>query len=257
MTYHHKHVSELPDSPVVECTWATGVELARAALYGTTREPPATGVEREALRVAGGGSNEGGSTYMQMAAGCQRRYGWSPSVTESLVAAPGRGYFLGVQGEYAALPDHYRRWDPGFAAGHSAVVYNIDGPLMWCDPLVPPTVDGWVGEPISWPTVTAYFRALPGAHIATAKLAVPPPAWHMTIASGTRDIEYARMSPTGCVAEWLHYPWSGHASGAPIATPVDRKTCSTGSVNRLAVVKTGKLAGKLVRETSQVVFHQA
>jgi hypothetical protein len=196
--YVHVHVTELGDpGGIVECTWATGLELARAALNGTPRQPPATAAEREALRIAGGGSDIAGANYLELAAGCQRRYGWSPAISTALPAAPGPGTFLGVQGRYSALPAHYRRWDPAFGGGHSAVVYNLDGTLEWCDPLAPPSVRdpkggtiAWQGEPIEWGVVAAYFRALPGAQVAAARLNVPPPApapqlWLVTVTQRT------------------------------------------------------------------------
>lgn len=185
--YQQVHVTELFDpGGIVECTWATGLELARAALNGTPRMPPATAAEREALRVAGGGSDSGGSNYDQLAAGCQHRYGWSPALTTTFPASLPPGYFYGVQGNYHALPAHYQRWDPAFAARplapHSSVFYNIDGNEMWCDPLAPPSVRDpkggtapWVGEPITYAVVKAYFAALPGAHVAIAKINQPGP----------------------------------------------------------------------------------
>jgi hypothetical protein len=175
VTYQHTHVSELPDpAGVVECTWATGVELARAALAGSSKQPPATAAEREALRASGGGSDTAGATYEQLAMGLGARYGLHVVPTLALPAPEiPEGTFLGVQGLYSSLPAHYRRWDLAFTGAHSLVVYKLNGVLTVCDPLAPwdPT---WHGEPITWAAVCAYHDALTGAKVIAVRLPTPP-----------------------------------------------------------------------------------
>ena len=178
MTYTHVHVSERPDpAGVVECTWATGVELARAALAGTAQVPPASAGEREALRASGGGSDTAGSTYTQLAMGLGARYGLFLTPTLDLPATEiPECTFLGVQGLASHLPVHYQRWDPGFAAtgdrsSHSLVVFKLNGVLTICDPLAPLDT-AWHGEPITWAAVRAYHDALTGAKVIAVKL--PP-----------------------------------------------------------------------------------
>jgi hypothetical protein len=170
MTYTHSHVSELPDSPVVECTWATGVELARAALAGSSRQPPATAAEREALRAAGGGSDTSGATYDQLAVGLGNRYGLFTVPTLALPATEiPEGVFLGVQGLYSRLPTWYRRWDTAFTGAHSLVVYKLGGFLRVCDPLTPWDAS-WRGDLIAWVSVVAFHTALLGAKVIAVKL---------------------------------------------------------------------------------------
>lgn len=174
MSYTHTHVSERPDpAGVVECTWATGVELARAALAGSAKQPLATAAEREALRASGGGSDSAGATYDQLAMGLGARYGLFPVPTYALPAIEiPEGVFLGVQGLYSRLPTHYRRWST-FTGAHSLVVFKLGGVLTICDPLTPWDT-AWHGEPITWVAVVAYHDALTGAKVIAVKLPTPP-----------------------------------------------------------------------------------
>lgn len=259
VTYTQVHVSEVPDNPVVECTWATGLELARAALWGTAKEPPATTSEREALRVAGGGSDTAGANYGQLAHGCQQRYGWSPAVSSVLPPPPGVGWFYGVQGLYSALPDHYRRWDGNFTGGHSSVVYNLDGTLMWCDPLAPwnTTSAGgvktpWQGEPITWGVVTAYFKALPGARVASARLNVPPRAYSLLIPAHA-VVEHSSMNAKGqVVLPWQRDTWGASPSSAPCTAATTRPTTVAGVTAAVVRVLGGKYASQWVHMNGQV-----
>ena len=260
MGYTQVHVTEMGDpGGIVECTWATGLELARAALWGTTREPPATAAEREALRIAGGGSDTAGANYDKLAAGCQSRYGWSPALSSTLPAAPAVGSFLGVQGLYSALPDHYRRWDPGFSGGHSAVVYNLSGTLMWCDPLAPTSVRdpkggtiAWQGEPISWSAVAAYFRALPGARVATARLNVPPRA-HSLLIPAHAVVEHNSMNAKGqVVLPWQRDTWGPTPSSAPCTAATTKPTTISGVTATVVRVTGGKYANQWVHMNGQV-----
>lgn len=206
MSYTHTHVSEKPDpAGVVECTWATGVELARAALAGSSKQPPATFYEREQLRMYGGGSDTKGSTYEQLAMGLGARYGLFVVPTLDLPASIPEGTFLGVQGLYSHLPTHYQRWGPTFAAtgsksSHSVVVFKLNGVLMICDPLAPWDTT-WHGEPITWAAVVAFHTPLlVGARVIAVKLPTPPETsttgdemaglgWTMTkVESGTLTI---------------------------------------------------------------------
>ena len=258
MTYTQVHVSEVPDNPVVECTWATGLELARAALYGTSKEPPATTTEREQLRIAGGGSDVRGANYDQLAAGCQHRYGWSPAVSAVFPAAPAKGYFIGVQGLYGALPAHYRRWDANFTGGHSAVVYNLDGTLMWCDPLAPWSTHGaggvvspWQGEPIAWGVVSAYFHALPGAHVAVAKVNVPPASYSLIIPAHA-VVEHNSMNSSGkIILPWQRDTWGPSPSSAPCTAATTRPT-TAGVTATVVRVTGGKYANQWVHMNGQV-----
>lgn len=257
MAYTQVHVSEVPDSPVVECTWATGLELARAALYGTEKEPPATPAEREALRIAGGGSDTSGANYEQLAHGCQSRYGWSPAVGASLVR-PAPGVFLGVQGNMHAVPDHYKRWDPHFGslpvAAHSLVVYNLSGAIMWCDPLAPAVVNGkpWQGEPVSWGVVEAYFAALPGARVATARVNVPPNGYALLIPAGA-TVEHAPANGKGQIAlPWQEDVWGSSPSSAPCTAATTRPTTVPGVTATVVRVLAGKYGGQWVHMNGQV-----
>jgi hypothetical protein len=161
MSYVHIHVSEKPDpAGVVECTWATGLELVRAALYGSPKCPPADANEREQLRRAGGGSDTKGSTYEQLAMGMGARFGVYVVPTAALPATEiSEGTFLGVQGLYSHLSTHYRRWQPSFTGAHSVVIYKVGGILRICDPLAPWDLS-WHGEPITWGAVRAFHTPL-------------------------------------------------------------------------------------------------
>ena len=174
MAYIHVHVSETPDpAAIVECTWATGVELVRAYFGGA--KPPATAAEREALRVAGGGSDYAGATYTMLQAGVKARYGVDLSLSLALPSTEiGEGTFLGVQGLYSQLPYRLQWPDRSFAATgtkstHSAVVFKLGGQLLWCDPMVPWN-SAWHGEAISWAEVVHYHSNLLGARVATVHL---------------------------------------------------------------------------------------
>ena len=106
--------------------------------------------------------------------------GWAPELLDALpVTPPAVGEYLGVQGYYPALPAAIRNsgTDPDFGTGngdghHSVTIYYRTGPLVICDPLVPKTVNGalWMGQPVTWAQVQAYFRVLPGAHVVRAKV---------------------------------------------------------------------------------------
>lgn len=178
MTYRHVHVSEVPDSPVVECTSASVLEVARAATNGLPSQPPATAAEREALRAASGASDVHGASIPLIAAGARRRYGVSLDVgpLPDLERVP-EGTFIAVQGDYHVLPRHFQRWDPHFAlrpgAGHCVTVFSLGG-LRWCDPLAP--WGAYAGEPVAPSVVRAYFASLPGAQTASALLRPPAPA---------------------------------------------------------------------------------
>ena len=180
--YRHEHCSEVPDRPVVECTAGTFVEHAHAAFY-PDRAIPTDAAEREALRVAMGQPDDRGATYAQGVAGCMKRYGWAPTLLGGLPGfPPAHGEYLGVQGWYPSLPAHYRRWFPGFGTkygngAHSVTVYSLNGSLMWCDPGAPELVKDpkggtmpWLGEPIAWPVVQAFHRALDGARVVRTRI---------------------------------------------------------------------------------------
>jgi hypothetical protein len=180
MGYKHVHVSEVPDNPVVECTIAAGLELARAALNGKRNQPPATAAEREKLRVACGVPDNEGASIADLSRGLRARYGLvvPPIGLPSNLATLPEGTFLAVQGNYHDLPAPYQRWDRHFAAqdpaGHCVTLYKLGGILHWCDPLAPwGPYTGDVAVPMF---VDAYFRGLPGAHCARVMLAAPPPA---------------------------------------------------------------------------------
>lgn len=149
MSYRGPFVSELPDRPVVECVWASGLNCALAVGATTT----ATGAEREALRVAGGGSDLTGANLTQLATAMHARYGLASRHTTGSAAAIGTalaaGSWLVVRGEYGALPAAYRH-QANTAFSHAVAV----GPGPWLvDPLETAPVHG---QAIDLPTVVAF-----------------------------------------------------------------------------------------------------
>ena len=206
--YQHVHVSEVPDSPVVECTIAAGLEVARAALSGTPKEPPATAAEREALRAASGVPDTQGASVPDLLRGLRARYGLvlsAAGLPADLPALPD-GTFLVVQGNYHDLPAHYQRWDAHFAsqdpAGHAVCVFRLGGGLMWCDPLAP--WGPYAGEPVAPAVVAAYFGGLPGAQTTRARLPAAPPAPPPPAAIGPRPAGATGwIEVTGSFFRWI------------------------------------------------------
>lgn len=171
--YHHVHVSEVPDSPVVECTTASVLEVVRAVLNGDPRQPPASPAEREALRQASGAPDNAGASLDDLQRGVSARYGLSLPVgpMPDLASLPD-GTFLAVQGNMHVVTDRLKKWDTAFGArpvaAHCVCVYRLAGKLMWCDPLAP--WYAYTGEPVAAETVYRYFQALPGARVMRGQL---------------------------------------------------------------------------------------
>lgn len=231
MTYSHVHVSEVPDNPVVECTTASVLEVVRAVMNGLPGQPPATAVEREALRAASDAPDNAGTNIPRVVAGAHTRYGISldvgAGVPADLSSLP-EGTFLAVQGNSHDLPIHYQRWDPGFAshdpAPHCVAVFKLNGILTWCDPLAP--WGPYVGEPIG-PAVVAQFSAgLPGAQYARGVLRVPPPApkpvtWTMHLAPGAQVevVPVNTAKPPQITGPAVKHTWGSKASSAGCSAP--------------------------------------
>jgi len=246
MTYAHVHVSEVPDSPVVECTIASGLEVARAALAGTPFQPPATWREREALRIACGVPDNRGASIADLRRGLSSRYGLRlPQTTLPVLATLPEGTFLAVQGDYHALPAHYQRWDPGFAkhmpAGHCVTVFRQDGVLVWCDPLAP--WGAYAGEPVAASIVEAYFDALPGAACTRAELPAQP-SYELVISPGAtvQAASFGRACIDHFHAEPTH---AEHASTAPCSAPKEYPMCGGGTAT-IVKVSSGTFAGSWV-----------
>lgn len=161
--------------PWIDCTFSAGLMLWLKATLGGV---PHDRNEREQLRIASG-DVVGGSSLYDLKRGIANRY------HKTVVLAPfsgasaqqrlARGDGMVIQGIYAALPAHYTRFDPGFAAqgdksahamyfqGHDSKGYQhldatktmvVDAYVM--DPLGRGSYDG---EWISWAAVVQYARA--------------------------------------------------------------------------------------------------
>ena len=235
MAYQHVHVSEVPDSPVVECTIASGLMVARAGLYGSPKEPPATAAERESLRVACGvPDNKGAHIEPDLIRGVMHRYGL-PLIASGLpifTTAPDDTYWA-VQGNYAALPSHFQRWDRAFAKkplpGHCVCVRKVAGALIWDDPLAP--WGPYSGEPVTPAIVAAYFRARPGARTTVAHVPVPQHA--IRVVRGT-VVEYPtvvepqagvfRVVPGKTVKQKYTGPTAAFPCSSPVYDPVAKTT---------------------------------
>lgn len=129
--YSPRFVTETDENPPwTDCTWASGLMLANKASGG---KYPATRAEREALRKASG-DHFGGSNLVDLHDGIERRYHWQLVVDwpswDQLIARLERGDGAVVQGLYARLPPHFKRWDPAFGrkpdSGHAAYVQGHD-----------------------------------------------------------------------------------------------------------------------------------
>lgn len=144
--YTHDHVSEReprnqpedPHDPAgwEDCTWTSGLELARAV----GQPVPATLAEAEALREASGEPPGGGSNIGDLRRGMLERYGWAGAVMPYAQALALKvGEVAVVTGTMSELPDHYRRWDPPFGGAHAAAIFQLDAEdrVWWCDPLAP------------------------------------------------------------------------------------------------------------------------
>jgi hypothetical protein len=254
MTYDHVHVSEVPDSPVVECTFASGLEVARAALAGTDRQPPATWREREALRIAAGVPDNRGASIADLRRGLAARYGLVLPETglPNLLTLP-EGTFVAVQGNYHDLPAHYQRWDPGFAghdpAAHCVTVYMAGGVLHWCDPLAP--WGSYDGEPIDSITVGRYFSGLPGAACTSAR--VPPQMAHTLHIAPGATVQVASFG-TACIDHFHNVAThSDHESTAPCSSPKTYPLCGGGHAT-IAKVSAGTFAGSWVHAGSPGVY---
>ena len=134
-------------SPWYDCTWASAVMLDEVATLGAV---PATRDERQALRALVKGPI-GGSNLDDVTRATQIRYGWPTprfgGTWGALLAAIGSHSGAELCGIYAKLPEHFTRWDPGFAAMGSASThavfvcdYRPDGTLLWFDPLAQNTL---------------------------------------------------------------------------------------------------------------------
>jgi len=246
MTYRHVHVSEVPDSPVVECTIASGLMVARAALYGSPKQPPATAAEREALRAACGvPDNSGARIEPDLLRGMRIRYGLFQIATglPIFTTAPD-GTYWAVQGDYHSLPAHYQRWDRQFAshagAGHCVCVRKEAGALLWDDPLAP--WGAYSGEPVTPAVVAAYFRALPGARVTAGRVPAVVSTHSLVIRAGAQVKSWAPSG--GCLTDEQVRPFTRKTS-APCDAEALQHLCAGGTATAVKVVG-GTLSGRFV-----------
>lgn len=163
----HVHISERePDGSWEDCTFDSGLEWYRLT-YDARK--PATHAEAEALRHASGQPPTGGSNIGDLRRGIAKRYGVfvvaSISGFSNLKAALKPGYAAVVQGSMKAFgPTHpLSKWQAHFDGGHAVLVANVDGTLLWCDPLAPNGAS--VPVPITWAELEDYVRAFSGRHL--------------------------------------------------------------------------------------------
>ena len=172
------------DEPVIrDCTFASGLMLSNKATLGAH---PTTRPEREAIaRAAGKPEGFENATLQDLASGLNARYSWSGRILEgawtAFLAALVPGVGAVIQGYYSALPVHFARFDPNFAAkgnGSYHAMYverRADGSLWLIDPLFH-GVTGYTGEPIAAAQLAPYATAYGSparAMLATEGEAVP------------------------------------------------------------------------------------
>lgn len=109
---------------------------------------PAVGMNFEAINVAIKrlfATQLGGLLYSEANGSGNKQIIW-----KQLLEHLSRGGGAVVCGNYGDLPTHYRRWSPGFAAGHAAYVQGIPGQALrqWFDPLAAGNA-GYGGEPMT------------------------------------------------------------------------------------------------------------
>jgi len=163
----HIHVTEREPGPWVECTWTAGLEW-----YRLNHDPkaPATSAEREALRVAGGGSDTSGASIADLRRGIIARYGYTPPAAISgfsVLWNAVNGRIAAVQGSMKAFgsTDHYSRFDPNFDGGHAVFIYRPlnEDRVWWCDPEAP--VGTYQGEWMSKANLQKFVSAFAGQHL--------------------------------------------------------------------------------------------
>lgn len=151
----HIHVSEqetkhlwpdgrLDDAAWEDCLWASAIEWLR----GRGHNIPATHAEAEALRAASGEPPTGGSTFADLALGMAKRYRLtlSASLTPTQFFNQFRpGTCAIVTGPYSAAPQKLQARDQFEHAVY--VEMRLDGSILWCDPIGPPSYSGIIIKP--------------------------------------------------------------------------------------------------------------
>lgn len=146
-----------PDGHIDQCSWCALVMAANKAGAGL----PASLAQSKVF-----GEHAAGIADLNVA--LQRELGWAGREYAGTFAGflallvPGMGAVC--QGFYAALPDHYARFDPAFAKKGLDSVHDVyvqrqpDGSLWWIDPLFH-SEPGYRGEAISQATLGAFMTA--------------------------------------------------------------------------------------------------
>jgi hypothetical protein len=141
------YVNELNDpGGTVECVGGSGVNVA--AMHLKPGAIPATAFEREALRVAGGGSDHEGTGLVpspnyhgSLQSGWDHRYGFTgdhiSEWADLFAAVQHEGKWAVVRGDYNRLPDRYT-FQVRDDFSHAMAVGANDGMTWWVvDPLDP------------------------------------------------------------------------------------------------------------------------
>lgn len=154
---------EVPDAlegpPYWACSYATGVNAANVAKFGTI---PATHAEVIALAKASGDTTlTGGSKTSELQTALLARYRLTAHRQNVSDAEARRrlanGWVLVAGCYYGKLPDHFRRWSPNFTGGHRVALFGwASGKTRLLDPMASyGTTYG--GELIAWTDFTPSF----------------------------------------------------------------------------------------------------
>ena len=224
----HILTEDVAPAPFTGCTFCTAVMMAA---YGGIPLPlGVTTDEHYALvRAAGMVVGHEGAKLDDIQRGYLARYGVAAHEFHGSIAdlkALGEVYAL-VQGVYADLPVHYRRWDPGFAGIHAAGY--IPKLAWWQDPLARQReIDaGFNGESMAMATLEKYALGFGGVIHALYLAADEFAAGAGPAQPGGSDVIYTRGGlKTAIVAKGT--PYSREPGGPQVGSiPADGRFLCT------------------------------